>query len=118
MIIYDPISFGLANLHQLRGRIGRDGSEAFCLLVYNGLKLKERQKLEILVNSNDGFYIANKDLEMRGPGEINGLKQSGLQDFNFVDFVKDSKIFECAKKDAQLILKNRKKFLRILGFIR
>lgn len=107
MIIYDPINFGLASLHQLRGRIGRDGTKSFCLLVYNGVNLKEKQKLEILVNSNDGFYIANKDLEMRGPGEINGLKQSGLQDFNFVDFVKDFKIFECAKKDAQLILKNR-----------
>lgn len=107
MIIYDPISFGLASLHQLRGRIGRNGTKSFCLLVYNAINLKEKQKLEILVNSNDGFYIANKDLEMRGPGEINGLKQSGLQDFNFVDFVNDFKIFEYAKKDAQLILKIR-----------
>lgn len=113
MIIYDPISFGLASLHQLRGRIGRDGSESFCLLVYNGVNLKEKQKLEILVNSNNGFYIANKDLEIRGPGEINGLKQSGLQDFNFVDFVNDYKIFECAKKDAQLILKNRQNIKNI-----
>ena len=106
MIIYDPISFGLASLHQLRGRIGSDGSESFCLLVYDKLSLKEKQKLEILVNSNDGFYIANKDLEMRGPGEINGLKQSGLQDFNFVDFVKNFKSFEYAKKEQLILKKN------------
>lgn len=106
LIIYDPISFGLASLHQLRGRIGRDGSESFCLLVYDKLSLKEKQKLEILVNSNDGFYIANKDLEMRGPGEINGLKQSGLQDFNFVDFVKNFKSFEYAKKEQLILKKN------------
>lgn len=107
MIIYGAIKFGLANLHQLRGRIGRDGSKSFCLLVYDGNNQKDIEKLNVLVNSNNGFYIANKDLENRGPGEISGLKQSGFCDFNFANFIEDFKIFECAKEDAKFIIKNK-----------
>lgn len=107
MIIYGAIKFGLASLHQLRGRIGRDGFKSFCLLVYDGNNSEDIKKLNVLVNSNDGFYVANKDLENRGPGEISGLKQSGFCDFNFANFVEDFKIFECAKKDAQFIIENK-----------
>ncbi|MCQ2795438.1 MAG: ATP-dependent DNA helicase RecG [Bacilli bacterium] len=107
MIIYDASSFGLASLHQLRGRIGRDGEAANCLLVYDGRDEIEKDKLKVLVNSNDGFYIANEDLKRRGPGELGGYRQSGLPSFNFVNIVNDFKIFTCARDDAKFILQNR-----------
>ncbi|MCQ2792461.1 MAG: ATP-dependent DNA helicase RecG [Bacilli bacterium] len=107
MIIYDASSFGLASLHQLRGRIGRDGSKANCLLIYDGNDENERDKLKVLVNSNDGFYIANEDLKRRGPGELGGYRQSGLPSFNYVNIVNDFKIFTCARDDSKFILQNR-----------
>ena len=107
MIIYDASSFGLASLHQLRGRIGRDGKKANCLLIYDGHDEEERNKLKVLVDSNDGFYIANEDLKRRGPGELGGYRQSGLPSFNFVNIVNDFKIFTCARDDAKFILQNR-----------
>ena len=107
MIIYDASSFGLASLHQLRGRIGRDGKLANCLLIYDGNDQDEKDKLKVLVNSNDGFYIANEDLKRRGPGELGGYRQSGLPNFNFVNIIDDFKMFECARDDAKFILRNR-----------
>ena len=104
MIIYDANNFGLASLHQLRGRIGRDGSKAHCLLIYDGNNPLEVDKLNVLVNSNDGFYIANEDLKRRGPGELGGYRQSGLPTFNFVNIIDDFKIFTCARDDAKFIL--------------
>jgi len=107
MIIYDANNFGLASLHQLRGRIGRDGSRANCLLVYDGNDIEDIDRLEVLTKSNDGFYIANEDLKRRGPGELGGIRQSGLPSFNFVNLVKDFRIFECAREDAKFICKNK-----------
>ncbi|MCQ2796628.1 MAG: DNA helicase RecG, partial [Bacilli bacterium] len=107
MIIYDATSFGLASLHQLRGRIGRDGNPANCLLIYDGHDQEEKDKLKVLVDSNDGFYIANEDLKRRGPGELGGYRQSGLPSFNFVNIVSDFKIFTFARDDAKFILQNR-----------
>ena len=106
MIIYDPTHFGLASLHQLRGRIGRDGSLAKCLLVSNSKDEDELDKLSVLVNSNDGFYIAEEDLRRRGPGDLTGIKQSGIANFNFVNLVNDFKMFEVARDDAKFILNN------------
>lgn len=106
MIIYDPTSFGLASLHQLRGRIGRDGQEATCLLVYDGNDEDELSKLDVLVKSNDGFYIAEEDLKRRGPGELSGVRQSGITNFEFVNLIDDFKMFECARNDAKMILAN------------
>lgn len=107
MIIYDASSFGLASLHQLRGRIGRDGKPANCLLIYDGKDEEEKDKLKVLVDSNDGFYIANEDLKRRGPGELGGYRQSGLPNFNFVNIINDFKIFTCARDDSKFILQNR-----------
>ena len=104
MVIYDATNFGLASLHQLRGRIGRDGSKATCILVSDD---EEKDKLDILTRSEDGFAIAEEDMKQRGPGEMTGVRQSGLPDFRFLNIVDDFKIFVCARDDAKEILKNK-----------
>lgn len=116
MIIYDPTNFGLASLHQLRGRIGRDGKAAKCLLVTDSTDEDELEKLNILVESNDGFYIAEQDLKRRGPGELSGVRQSGIANFTYVNLVNDFRMFEVAREDAKFILKNSAQngFYRIL----
>lgn len=116
MVIYDAHSFGLASLHQLRGRIGRDGSKSICLLAVD--ELEEDDKLEILVKSNDGFEIAEKDLSLRGPGEMVGIKQSGIPDFRYLNMIDDIKIFIVARDDAHTIIthRNEKKFQYILKY--
>lgn len=103
MVIYSPTHFALSSLHQLRGRIGRDGSKAKCLLVDEGEE-DEMAKLDILLKSDDGFKIAEEDMHLRGPGEIAGTRQSGLPDFNYANIIDDFKIFECARDDASYIL--------------
>ena len=105
MVIYDANSFGLASLHQLRGRIGRDGSKSICLLAVDNLEDKE--KLEILTTSNDGFEIAEKDLALRGPGELVGIRQSGIPDFRYLNMIDDIKIFVVARDDARKIITNK-----------
>ena len=107
MIIYDASNFGLASLHQLRGRIGRDGTHSTCLLAINKNDKEAEEKLSILVTSNDGFKIAEEDMRLRGPGELTGLKQSGLPDFAYLNVINDLKIFVTARDDADYILKNR-----------
>ena len=98
MIIHDADTFGLASLHQLRGRIGRDGSEALCLLVVQDQHVEGRERLQVLVDSNDGFYIAEQDLQLRGPGELMGSKQSGLPGFQYINIVKDFSILQNMRK--------------------
>ena len=104
MIVYDPTHFALSSLHQLRGRVGRDGSDASFVLAYGGDDEDELEKLNVLVNTDDGFAIAEKDLAMRGPGTIAGTRQSGLPDFSFVNVIDDFKMFEFARNDATYIL--------------
>lgn len=104
MIIYDATHFGLASLHQLRGRIGRDGSKSFCILVTNE---EDADKLDILTKSEDGFAIAEEDMKQRGPGELAGVKQSGIPDFAFLNIIDDYKIFVVARDDAKEIIKNK-----------
>lgn len=104
MVIYDASNFGLASLHQLRGRIGRDGSKAACLLVINKNDEEAKEKLSILVNSFDGFKIAEEDLKQRGPGDLAGTRQSGLPEFKYLNVIDDIKIFETARDDASFII--------------
>lgn len=104
MIIYDASNFGLASLHQLRGRIGRDGSKAACLLVVDKNDDEAKEKLSILVNSFDGFKIAEEDLKQRGPGDLAGIRQSGLPEFKYLNVIDDIKIFETARDDAKYII--------------
>lgn len=107
MIIYDSSHFSLASLHQLRGRIGRDGSEGTCLLTLDDDDVEAKEKLDILTKSEDGFEIAEADLKLRGPGELAGIKQSGLPSFEFLNIIDDYKIFVVAREDAKYILSNQ-----------
>lgn len=104
MIIYNPHNFGLASLHQLRGRIGRDETKATCLLIDD--EKEDDDKLEILTKTNDGFIIAEQDLKNRGPGELSGFKQSGIPNFTFINLVNDFKMFSIARDDASTLLNN------------
>jgi len=95
MVIENPERLGLAQLHQLRGRVGRGTAASFCLLLYGtALTHSAKKRLEIMRSSQDGFYIAEQDLEMRGPGEVLGVRQSGLMDFKMADLLRDQSVLE------------------------
>lgn len=104
MMIENAERFGLAQLHQLRGRIGRGNAQSFCIFINGSEQKKENQRLEILNSTNDGFIIAEKDLEFRGPGDLTGVRQSGVMDFKIADICRDALIFESAEKTVQKIL--------------
>jgi ATP-dependent DNA helicase RecG len=105
MIIENADRFGLAQLHQLRGRVGRGQDQSYCFLVADMKSETTRQRLDIMQQTNDGFVIAEKDLEIRGPGEFLGYKQSGLPDLLLADLVQDAKILEDARNTAIAIIK-------------
>lgn len=105
MIIYDSENFGLAQIHQLRGRIGRDGSKAKCYLLTTKTEEETLRRLKYLEGCNDGFEIARFDLSLRGPGQILGVKQSGLPTMVFASLVDDIRILDIAQKDAQFIMR-------------
>jgi ATP-dependent DNA helicase RecG len=101
MVIEHAERFGLAQLHQLRGRVGRGGAQSTCLLIGNAHGSSEAQRrLEIMCETNDGFRIAEVDLELRGPGEIIGTRQSGVPVFKYADLVRDRKALEIAHAEA------------------
>lgn len=101
MVIEHANRFGLAQLHQLRGRIGRGQKHSYCvLLTESGISIEARERLRILQKTNDGFQIAEKDLELRGPGDFVGTKQSGLPQFHFANLVRDQVWLERAQIDA------------------
>jgi ATP-dependent DNA helicase RecG len=94
MIIENPERLGLAQIHQLRGRVGRGARESFCiLLVRNDLSSAARRRLEIIRSTQDGFVIAQKDLEIRGAGEVLGTRQTGDMSFRIADLIRDQKWF-------------------------
>ena len=103
IIIFSASSFGLASLHQLRGRVGRDGQKAYCLLVDSFEDEQEKEKLKFLETCSDGYEISQKDMEMRGPGDFIGVKQSGFPTFSCLNIVSDFKMFECARDDSLYI---------------
>ena len=108
MVVYAPTHFSLSSLHQLRGRIGRDGTPSLFVMAYKkGEEPDGEEKLNILLKTDDGFKIAEEDLRLRGPGEILGVKQSGLPSFNALNVIDDFKIFECARNDATWILMHK-----------
>jgi ATP-dependent DNA helicase RecG len=98
MIIENAEQFGLAQLHQLRGRIGRGEHESYCILVAGAITKEGRQRLRILEKSTDGFRIAEEDLRLRGPGDLAGWQQSGMPPLQFGDLVEDGELMELAKK--------------------
>jgi ATP-dependent DNA helicase RecG len=105
MVIESAEKFGLSQLHQLRGRVGRGKEKSICILL-TGLKLNSeaRERLKVMCTTNDGFKIAEKDLEIRGPGEIEGTRQSGLLNFKLADIVKDKQLLELARQMAGKLL--------------
>ncbi|MCU0387791.1 MAG: ATP-dependent DNA helicase RecG [Chitinophagaceae bacterium] len=105
MIIESAEKFGLSQLHQLRGRVGRGSEQSFCILM-TGHKLtaEARERLKIMCQTNDGFKIAEKDMELRGPGDIEGTRQSGLLNFKLASLVNDSALMEQAQRMALQIL--------------
>ncbi len=107
MVIESAEKFGLSQLHQLRGRVGRGAEKSFCILL-TGPKVSNdaRERLKIMVATNDGFKIAEKDLEIRGPGDIEGTKQSGLLNFKLANIVQDRIILEAARNAAEHILES------------
>jgi len=107
MIIENAERFGLAQLHQLRGRVGRGADQSYCILLTSYKLTKEsRQRINTMVSTNNGFDIAEADLKLRGPGDLMGTQQSGLLDLLIADLGKDSKILELARNAAQDILKS------------
>ena len=108
MVIENAERFGLAQVHQLRGRVCRNDKQSYCILISNSNNEETIGRLNILTQTNDGFIVAQKDLELRGPGEYIGTKQSGIQNFKIADIIKDIKILENAKNDAFDFIKNYK----------
>jgi len=104
MIIYNSERFGLSQLHQLRGRVGRGSHKSFCYLVTSDKNGLENKRLNVLEKSNDGFYIAEKDLELRGPGQLLGYKQSGLPDFVLDNLPNNKVLIEKARDEAQKVI--------------
>ena len=105
MIIENADRFGLAALHQLRGRVGRSSYESYCILKTNNKSAECRERLGIMTKSNDGFEIAQKDLELRGPGDFFGVRQHGLPEFKMADLLKDMKILKESNEAAKTLLK-------------
>ena len=100
MVIENAERFGLSQLHQLRGRIGRNSLQSYCVLITSSRSQETRERLGIMTETNDGFVIAEKDLQLRGPGEFLGTRQSGLPDLIISDIVRDAKILEIARNEA------------------
>ncbi len=106
MLIYNAERFGLAQIHQLRGRIGRSEHKSFCVLMIDPEQVEVRERLQILEKTRDGFLIADEDLRQRGPGEMLGTQQSGLPDLKFAEFIGDTKLVEQARNIAQEMISN------------
>jgi ATP-dependent DNA helicase RecG len=104
MLVENAEQFGLAQLHQLRGRIGRGARDAYCILVANAKTGEAKRRLQVLAETTDGFRIAEADLQLRGPGELLGLEQSGLPSFRFGNLATDIALVERARSLAKVIL--------------
>jgi len=107
MVIESAEKFGLSQLHQLRGRVGRGSEKSFCILLTSSKTSEDaRERINIMCATNDGFKIAEKDLELRGPGDIEGTKQSGMLNFKLASIVNDRDILELAKLKAEQVIEN------------
>ena len=104
IMIENSERFGLAQLHQLRGRVGRGGHQSYCIFMSASKSEETRERLEILNRSNDGFFIAGEDLRLRGPGDLFGIRQSGVMDFRLGDVYQDAKILQTASEAANALL--------------
>ncbi len=105
MVIENAERFGLAQLHQLRGRVGRGSDKSFCYLVATPRTDDSYRRIQVMIRSNNGFDIAEEDLNIRGPGEFFGTRQSGIPTFKIANIISDSALLESAKKEAELLIK-------------
>ena len=109
MIVEHAERFGLSQLHQLRGRVGRGAEKSYCILLTSDKKTAiAEERLGIMAQTSDGFKIAEKDLELRGPGELLGTKQSGLPEFRIGNIVRDQELLEKARHEAEFYLSKEK----------
>jgi ATP-dependent DNA helicase RecG len=106
MVIYDAERFGLAQLHQLRGRVGRGSEQSYCVLLADPKTEVGKERMKIMTETNDGFVVSEKDLELRGPGDFFGRKQSGLPEFKVADMVHDYRALETARNDAMSLIES------------
>lgn len=104
MMIENAERFGLAQLHQLRGRVGRGKYQSYCIFMSASKSKETKERLDILNQSNDGFFIASEDLRLRGPGDLFGIRQSGLMDFKLGDVFQDAKLLQQASEAASLLI--------------
>ncbi len=121
MVIEQAERFGLAQLHQLRGRVGRGSEQSYCILVTDKMNDASRQRIRTLVDSNDGFHIAEMDLKLRGPGEFFGTKQSGLPSLRIANILRDEEILEVARREAEAFITNppsEKELAKAVAYIR
>jgi ATP-dependent DNA helicase RecG len=100
MVIYDAERFGLSQLHQLRGRVGRGSEQSYCILLADPKSETGKERMKIMTETNDGFVLSERDLELRGPGDFFGKKQSGMPIFKVADMVHDYRALEVARQDA------------------
>lgn len=106
MVVEDAERFGLAQLHQLRGRVGRGEHQSYCVLVTESNSETARERLDVLVRTNDGFIIAEQDLRLRGPGELTGTRQSGVPTLRIANIIEDQQLLMCAREDAFELLQS------------
>lgn len=106
MVVYDAERFGLAQLHQLRGRVGRGSEQSYCILLADPKSEVGKERMKIMTETNDGFIVSEKDLELRGPGDFFGKKQSGLPEFKLADMVHDYRALETARSDAAALIQS------------
>ncbi|MFZ3587959.1 ATP-dependent DNA helicase RecG [Bacillus sp. DJP31] len=107
MIIYDAERFGLSQLHQLRGRVGRGADQSYCILLADPKSETGKERMRIMTETNDGFVLSEKDLELRGPGDFFGRKQSGLPEFKIADMIHDYRALEIARQDAVKLINSK-----------
>lgn len=121
MVIENAERFGLAQLHQLRGRVGRGAAQSYCILVTDRLTEAARERIRTLVESGDGFYISEMDLKLRGPGEFLGTRQSGLPVFRIGNLLRDQEILELARREALEFAErppSREEYERAMRYVR
>ncbi|MRX70557.1 ATP-dependent DNA helicase RecG [Bacillus lacus] len=106
MVIYDAERFGLSQLHQLRGRVGRGSEQSYCILLADPKSEAGKERMGIMTETNDGFVLSERDLELRGPGDFFGKKQSGLPEFKVADMVHDYRALEVARTDAAMLVES------------
>ena len=104
MIVENADRFGLAQLHQLRGRVGRGEQQSYCVLLTDCLTADNLARLKVLYDCNDGFELSERDLELRGSGQIFGLRQHGLPDLYIANILRDQKVLSACRKDAAQVL--------------